>query len=149
SIETTQPPTTAPSTEDKPVRTTADQKVTDQKSNKDDQANPTAIKKKLKSKVTEDGENISQTNQKDPKTKTAKGEQTTSPLDQKRSALKQKESKEIAPEKSVHATKTAAKTLPPMGMQNSHWLQALGIALLGMILALGIGLTSKKKHEKS
>lgn len=149
SIETTEPATTAPSTEDKPVRTTADQKVTDQKSNKDDQANPTAIKKKLKSKVTEDGENISQTNQKDPKTKTAKGEQTTSPLDQKRSALKQKESKEIAPEKSVHATKTAAKTLPPMGMQNSHWLQALGIALLGMILALGIGLTSKKKHEKS
>ncbi|MCP9311027.1 S8 family serine peptidase [Lacticaseibacillus paracasei] len=149
SNETTEPATTAPSTEDKPVRTTADQKVTDQKSNKDDQANPTAIKKKLKSKVTEDGENISQTNQKDPKTKTAKGEQTTSPLDQKRSALKQKESKEIAPEKSVHATKTAAKTLPPMGMQNSHWLQALGIALLGMILALGIGLTSKKKHEKS
>lgn len=149
SIETTEPATTAPSTEDKPVRKTADQKVTDQKADKDDQANPTAIKKNLKSKVTENEENISQTDQKDPKTKTAKGEQITSPLDQKRSALKQKESKEIAPEKSVHATKPAAKTLPPMGMQNSHWLQALGIALLGMVFALSIGLTSKKKHEKN
>jgi LPXTG-motif cell wall-anchored protein len=36
-----------------------------------------------------------------------------------------------------------------MGMQNSHWLQALGIALLGMVFALSIGLTSKKKHEKN
>ncbi|OSP84537.1 peptidase S8 [Lacticaseibacillus paracasei] len=149
SIETTEPATTAPSTEDKPVRKTADQKVTDQKSNKDDQANPTAIKKNLKSKVTENEEKINRTNQKDPKTKTTKGEHTTSPFDQKMSTLSQKDSKEKALAKAVHPTKAVAKSLPPMGMQNSHWLQALGTALLGMILALGIGLTSKKKHEKN
>ena len=168
SIEVTKPVPTTPSTEDNPVQPNVDQKVSDQKSDKDNQDNPTAIEKNPKSKVTDDEETISKTRQKDPKSnivekeddtilvvqkglkaKTVKDAEPTSSLDQKTSALKQKESKEKAPAKSVHPTKAAAKTLPPMGMQNSHWLQALGIALLGMVFALSIGLTSKKKHEKN
>lgn len=165
SIEATKP---TPSTEDNPVQPNVDQKVIDQKSDKDNHDNPTAIEKNPKSKVTDDEETISKTRQKDPKSnivekeddtilvvqkdlkaKTVKDAEPTSSLDQKTSALKQKESKEKALAKSVHSTKAAAKALPPMGMQNSHWLQALGIALLGMVFALSIGLTSKKKHEKN
>lgn len=165
SIEATKP---TPSTEDNPVQPNVDQKVSDQKSDKDNQDNPTAIEKNPKSEVTDDEETIRKTRQKDPKsnivekeddtilivqkglkTETVKDAEPTSPLDQKTSALKQKESKEKTPAKSVHPTKAAAKALPPMGMQNSHWLQALGIALLGMVFALSIGLTSKKKHEKN
>lgn len=165
SIEATKP---TPSIEDNPVQPNVDQKVIDQKSDKDNQDNPTAIEKNPKSKVTDDEETISKTRQKDPKSnivekeddtilivqkglkaKTVKDAEPASPLDQKTSALKQKESKEKTLAKSVHSTKAAAKALPPMGMQNSHWLQALGIALLGMVFALSIGLTSKKKHEKN
>lgn len=168
SIEATNSAPTTPSTEDNPVQLNVDQKVIDQKSDKDNQDNPTAIEKNPKSKVTDDEETISKTRQKDPKSnivekeddtilivqkglkaKTVKDAEPASPLDQKTSALKQKESKEKTLAKSVHSTKAAAKALPPMGMQNSHWLQALGIALLGMVFALSIGLTSKKKHEKN
>ncbi|NDQ31302.1 cell-wall-anchored protein, partial [Lactobacillus paracasei] len=63
SIEATKP---KPSIEDNPVQPNVDQKVIDQKSDKDNQDNPTAIEKNPKSKVTDYEETISKTRQKDP-----------------------------------------------------------------------------------